>query len=672
MKFFRFLTRAVMPLLLVATLSTTVSCSKDSDPDNGEVIKPDESIADPTGTIELSMRNDDGTSLNGLYIGSDDNFHGNGWKIASLGQMKGLGNVYTIPATGWTDKISVKPGNGYVAYNSYQDEYYRIYVTDYITGATSGGVIGADIKYQKPFRGLDEEIGVRESQIVLPADGGSQEIVFTNTSIIPFKVSSSEEWCHIQKASTREEAFLSDAIVVSCDETYSATEATAIVTIETLFGKKTEINVTRASRGEFITLANTQYQFPFNYQPSTGIVGVYTNIVPDDITVTCSADWLNAHISDSLYKPSRIVRWIGTDPATRATLENPVSRQLLINVEGYGANSPREAIITLSYGNTKSELTVIQQGTEFYLSKSEFVFDAEDNLTQVSDYSGNLYYDDLSVEYEPGVTWIHVSFDYRQMKIDVDPNLIEEERESVFSIIYKGLPVTEVKVKQKASEISDKYVYFSSTASNYSIAFHIPENAKITSTDQWCTATPNGNNLVIRVTAATEDRCAVITVEGINSKIYVSQSKYKVGDKYMVGDIEGEVYRMSDGVGKIIKELPQLYAWSSENINIIGADDYNDGKINTETIKSIPGWQELYPAFGAVETLNIDGENGWYLPAYNEIKGKYVDYNTYYVWSSTQKSSTEAIRSDGYSVNKNYSYAVIAMKEFSYDFSKQK
>lgn len=82
-----------------------------------------------------------------------------------------------------------------------------------------------------------------------------EQVVFANASIVLFTVKSSEKWCRVHKASTRSESFLYDAVVVSCDENLSPTDATATVTIETLFGKTTELTVTRAARGEFITFS---------------------------------------------------------------------------------------------------------------------------------------------------------------------------------------------------------------------------------------------------------------------------------------------------------------------------------------------------------------------------------------------------------------------------------
>ncbi len=101
-------------LLLWGVTILIAACGNEPDPDGGGNVKPDQEVPDPTGTVMLSMRNDDDTSLIGLYIGKDDNFHGDGWTIASIGRVKGLGNVASIPLVGWASKVAVTPGYGYV------------------------------------------------------------------------------------------------------------------------------------------------------------------------------------------------------------------------------------------------------------------------------------------------------------------------------------------------------------------------------------------------------------------------------------------------------------------------------------------------------------------------------------------------------------------------------
>lgn len=663
-------------LLLFGLLTILAAgCSGgEPNPDNGGNVKPDETVPDPTGTVTLSMRNNDGTSLDGLYIGDDDNFHGHLWMIANYGKVKGLGNVSTIPAAGWADKVSVQPGCGYVAYNGYTDEYIRIYVVDYMEGATTGGIIGAEIKYQKPFRGLDETISLDSDQVVLPAEGGAGQVVFKNTSIIPFKVTSSEEWCRVQRASTRDESFLYDALQVSCDESFAAEEQTAVVTIETLFGRTTELTVKRAPRGEFITMSTNEIDIPYlSAQTKTYSVNIYTNIEPGDIDVESDSGWLSASFSGRSGSPLRRVRSVEGQPLTRATLENPVNKEMIITVDGYMGVGDRAGHVTLSYNDVKAVMTVTQKGSEFSLSKHTFTFEGgEDMQSETVSFSGSFDYRALMAQpSDPADTWVSVSFEYWQdMKVTVQPNPFEKERTAKVKIFCTGygepIEVDEITVIQKGTPAYDREIFFPSSASNYTVYFPLKEGAKITSSADWCTATANGTSLVVRATATEENRSAVITVDGVSSKIYVSQSKYKVGDTYDEDGVTGQVYSMDNGLGRIIEVTSGKYAWSTESVDIQGAYSSEDGQANTAAIHAIPGWQELYPAFAAVEELNTGGVTGWYMPARKE----YTTFTGY--WSSTQRDTKDAYPTgtgDSYHYPKSYEFGVIAMHRFSYDFN---
>lgn len=651
-------------------------CSKNDDPDNGGYIKPDQVVADPTGTVELTMRNENNgrTWLGDLYINKSDNFTVSGGQIASIGQVNGLGNVSSIPTAGWAPAVAVIPGNGYVVYDGNNDEFYRVYVTSYIH-STAGGVMGANVKYQRPFKGLDESIRVKENKVILPLEGGSQQIVFENSSIIPFKVTSSEEWCKVKKASTRDQSFLADAIVISCDESFATNESKATVTIENLYGKEKTIEVTRPGRGEFITLSEERIYIVNDFESTyTATVNVFTNIDPTDITISSSEEWLSGEFSGAAYSPKRSVRWIENEPATRASLENPVSKALRVSVQGrYAGGEDREGTLTLSHGDTKCVLKVIQQGSNIKFTQTDFIFDAEENLTQTVDFSG---YTDArplktSVDAE-NANWINVQIFNNFLTITLQPNPYLESRSGSISVTLSDVLVTKLNVLQKGAVITDKYLYFESDASNYTLSFPVKPGAKITSSADWCSATPNGASLVIRASATTEDRGAIISMEGIDAKIYVSQSKYKVGATYPIGDINATVYSMENGVGKIKYLLPQTegYQWSTENIKISGLG-WNDGSKNMDIIKAIPGWEDLYPAFAAVDALNKDGVTGWYLPAKNEYYGSYQNGN-YGYWSSTQADSSSAYQTSGNSpISKSASRRIVAMNTFSYDFFKK-
>jgi len=80
--------------------------------------------------------------------------------VANLGNVSGLGNVTTKPSSGYLPVSAIQKGHGYVIrYRKTHDQsnsnfpyyYARFYVVDWLTSSTTGGVIGATIKYQNPF-----------------------------------------------------------------------------------------------------------------------------------------------------------------------------------------------------------------------------------------------------------------------------------------------------------------------------------------------------------------------------------------------------------------------------------------------------------------------------------------------------------------------------------------
>ena len=145
-----------LTMALFATFSLSSCGGDEPDPNGGEIINPTKPVADPEGTITLSMRDyNNGCTyiLDRIYI-KNENFKGA--NIASVGSVNGLGNVSSVPKTGWAEEVAVIPGNGYVArINSLV--FVRIYVIDFIT-STSGGIIGADVKYQYPLLDIDSDM----------------------------------------------------------------------------------------------------------------------------------------------------------------------------------------------------------------------------------------------------------------------------------------------------------------------------------------------------------------------------------------------------------------------------------------------------------------------------------------------------------------------------------
>lgn len=193
---------------------------------------------------------------------------------------------------------------------------------------------------------------------------------------------------------------------------------------------------------------------------------------------------------------------------------------------------------------------------------------------------------------------------------------------------------------------------------------------------------PSGNNLVIRATAADENRKAVITVAGVSAKITVYQAKYTINDEYWDGIYLTRVFDIQDGVMKIIQNASvgdkRAFAWSTENVQVLPNQDWYDGEINQKAIMKIPDWENLYPAFKAVHDLNREDSKGWYLPATEELflRNKTSNINSNWYWTSNEISANEALHmypsnsrwGDKDNVDKSNEYYVCGLKKIKLDY----
>ena len=222
-----------------------MACREDDlDPDNGTIIDPTAVVPDPEGTVSLSMRNSNSgkTYLDDIYI-LNENFAGA--YFASIGAVQGLGNVSNIPITGWANQVSVIEKNGYVAYDD--GIFYRIFVEQSYTN-TEGGIIGFDIKYQKPFKGVDEDIILPKESVSFDWKSSSgaylnEKIYFENHNIIVFTVESDQTWCHVSKCSSYKESFLYNGLEVSCKENETDSIRIANIKITNAHNKTTYLKI---------------------------------------------------------------------------------------------------------------------------------------------------------------------------------------------------------------------------------------------------------------------------------------------------------------------------------------------------------------------------------------------------------------------------------------------
>lgn len=675
-------------LLAIAAMAVAAtSCSKEEidPPGTDPGSDPTVQVPDPEGTITLSMRNDRGTYLDNFYIDDADNFSGG--YFVSLGEMKGLGNVTRIPKHGWSNKAAVVPGNGYVAYDSY-DGFYRLFVTSY-TVNTMNEIIGADVKYQTPFYPT-EAIKLPLQALEFGQAGGSQNIVFDNENIVPFIVSSSADWCQVYTSSTLDYSFLTDGIIVTVTPNEGAQREATVSIMDSNYNIQ-EISIIQAGAEPYLSLSQDTLSLPHTAGTPASI-GIMTNYYYDDLTITSSADWcqatLNLYGGDMLARMNEQVRFKGKERVTDKSNYGTSSYTLTVSASSdNNGETPREAIVTVASkdGTNRAELKVKQEMFISYIeteTKSlEFDYTFGEELISIT---SNCSIEDLAINSDAewctgelvntGESIGTTSIYYLYIRVETNSSGQERETQLHISSITSNASLT-LNIKQAPYNLglSQEEVSFDRQAQNVTITVNKDDNIPIdvTSDSDWATYSWNGNRLTIRVTANNtgEDRIALLSLSanGLSQTFTVYQSRYMVGDDYNVDGVTGTVGILTgQNHGKIYCQLPN-YAWSTEEV-LTGANSETDGEYNTNIILQIPGYETLYPAFKAVADLNVNGVTGWYLPAITELQELYNNkINIFYCWSSTEYNSTSAyhyVTSSRGQKSKSRSYTIIAIKNF--------
>ena len=649
----------IFTFLLLAVVFA--ACSSDDDSTDGDGnIKPDVNVNDPAGTVSLSMMkgpsiSEGATRIGGsyIYIGNDYNFDG-GYFI-SLGTVKGLGNVSYIPTTGWASKVSVRSGNGYVAYSD--GDFYRIFVENEIVG-TTGGIIGYDVKYQAPFKGKDLELELPATSVSFDKKGGTENIVFDNKEFVVFTAKSSEDWCQIIPTSTYNYSFLANGIQIIAQPSNVAATTEATITLTTAYGKKKEIKVTRGGVDPYLTLNETSVTL--DAKECERQVGLNTNIQKEDLTISNTASsWCKAEFVDqtrAIHANAARIKFVGNKPAKAVKAANAAGSAsyyaLVLKANSNDKDTERKGTITLKSKDGKKcvTLNVIQNKAYLYVQQegyNEVSFDNEERNAVIGYLYTSLEYEDLQVSCNEAWCKPELQNSYGDIKLNanISKNATEKTRKAkiVISNKTKTLSFTMTVSQNGVTFVpSQTKIGFDKNQSNKTISINTSLDWEATSDQSWCTVSRNGNNLTIRVTAyggSSASRKATISFKGLLSKIEVNQSKYAVGDQYSENGVKGEVVYMNDTVRYVKKEVGESI-WSTENVET-GANDKYDGMKNMAVIKKISGWKNLYPAFALCDALNTSGVTGWYLPAYYELSNRIRPANGTY-WSSSESSNKYA------------------------------
>lgn len=651
-------------ILCAAALVT--ACGKEEPgvgPDNNggsdapPVINPNEQVADPDGTVSISMRNENSgkTYLDNIYIDKGDNFtYGD---FASLGAMKGLGNVSHIPKSGYASKVSVTPGNGYVAYSN--GTFYRMYVTGY-TLDIAGQIIGAEVKYQKPFKGLDEPLRADETALTFTNDGGQQSIVLNNATIIPFTIQSSAPWCRAVPSSTTDHSFLHDAVTIEVEPTSVTTTEEAIVTLTTGYKKELSIKVTRAGRDPFLSLNNSGAEITFYDQ--TVNVGVSTNIPSSQLTVTSDADWCTVSFADNAERmraKAARVKYIDGKPAptSRSYDEGISSLNLTISATKNLSETQRTATITVASGEITSTYTVTQNGTGINiqgLTDNAITISAESKTTEVAVWCA-LNLDELEVTSDGEWLKAEMRADYRNEKyVALTPssndNTLSRQAKVTVSSVTGDLSASFV-VNQEAGTlefaIDEESISVTPEAGTKTISLNttvLPSNLKVESSADWCTATIDGKSVKLEYTKNPifEDRDMILKVSDISgvlhSQIIVKQSRalFVIDGNQIENQVE--YYFDRNNIQIEYKVDTTVDGWEAEsdvswckvhvtpNTMLILADKSTETRTATITLKGTPFKIVITQRKYAVGDYYQDGMLSGFIGYYNLEKGDGLIY----------------------------------------------
>ena len=684
-KTIKLLERVFTFLLLAVAFA---ACSSDDDSTDGDGnIKPDVNVNDPVGTVSLSMMkghdlNEGATYIgnSSIHIGNDYNF--NGGYFISLGTVKGLGNVSYIPTTGWADMVSVRNGNGYVAYSN--GTFYRIFVEKEIVG-TTGGIIGYDVKYQAPFKGKDLELELPATSISFDKKGGTENIVFNNKEFVVFTAKSSENWCQIIPTSTYNYSFLSNGIQIKVYPSDVAATTEATITLTTAYGKKKEIKVTRGGVDPYLTLNETSVTL--DAKECERQIGLNTNIQKEDLTISNTASsWCKAEFVDqtrAIHASAARIKFVGNKPAKAVKAANAAGSAsyyaLVLKANSNDKDTERKGTITLKSKDGKKSVTlnVIQDKAYLYVKDKGYnkaSFDNEERNAAIGTVYTSLEYEDLQVSCNEVWCKPELQKSYGQiiLNANISKNTTEKSREAkiVISNKTKTLSFT-LTVSQSGVKFipSQTKVGFDKNYSNKTITINTNIDWEASTNQSWCTISKNGNNLTIRATpysGSAANRKATISFKGLSTKIEVDQSKYALGDEYNENGVKGQVIYINDTIRYVGKDVGNA-VWSNESV-LTGANNEYDGRVNMAIIKKISGWKDLYPAFALCDALNTGNVTGWYLPATKELSDIYAKGNGIrsYFWSSTEYSVNQAYRNyNGWSQDqKKESYKVKAVHRF--------
>ena len=475
--------RKVATIAACLAVATVFLCNSCDSKDDGKDGIDNPAIPDPEGTVVLDMSNSS-ERIDGRINLEEGNF--NGALFATLGKVRGLSDVNTIPKTGWVNKIGAIEGHGYLAY--YNNQYWRLFVSTYNSAMT--GSARAIVRFQRPFLGAEKDIKLKTSAVTVDDNASNYQIIeFTNESLFPFAVTipQADNWVTASSSTTTDYLTPPNTIKIAArvkNPTMQSRECTIIVS-SGINDKEVPIKVVQAGGESWITVDGYYGQIYLSGNSQT--VQVRSN---DQWTATSNADWCT--VSPNTGKENGTI--------TVSATANP-------------ASTNRNAVITLTTKDNKAkvELNVVQSATNLSVSRNSISFSAPASQNTFT-VSSNASWTATSDK-----EWCTVNANGNTVTVSVTENLTGSDRDANVTVIVSEELKATVSVTQAKATLSVSNSNISLAGTQSQSSFNVTSNIStwtVSSDKTWCTAVRNNNRVDI---SATENlsgatRTATVTV----------------------------------------------------------------------------------------------------------------------------------------------------------------
>lgn len=232
-------------LLCLAMASALTSCMPDGDASSGGSGSEVEEKPAPDGVKSVALySNLPGSQLSGLYF----NEHGfltsdNGWMLAPVGYVPGIGNVDYIPITNWANQIAPDAELGFVGYHP-KEGFVSFFVAS-IGYDEYRYPFAVGLMYLDNFSGGETPVELEKDVIDFPAAGSTQTVSLKGPKYSLYQMAFTGDWLSTA-AKGSVYSFINDEIEVTVRANTTGEPRSDVISIVTDRNQITKLKVNQS------------------------------------------------------------------------------------------------------------------------------------------------------------------------------------------------------------------------------------------------------------------------------------------------------------------------------------------------------------------------------------------------------------------------------------------